>query len=81
MEGSVFADDSTLLVDGVNGVLRGTHIGNLEGQVYTGNISVIGDSIFSDTNSNINISTQVTGKVQILNLQILPLVTIQLLIN
>ena len=37
IRGSVFADDSTVLVDGVDGVLRGTLVGNLIGNV-TGNI-------------------------------------------
>jgi hypothetical protein len=37
VKGSVFADDSTILVDGVSGVLRGTLIGNVQGNV-TGNI-------------------------------------------
>jgi hypothetical protein len=36
--GSVFGDDSTMLVDGTNGVLRGTHIGSLTGNV-TGNVT------------------------------------------
>ena len=39
--GSVFSDSSTLLVDGTNGVLRGTHIGNLVGDsdgVHTGSV-------------------------------------------
>lgn len=36
--GSVFGDDSTMLVDATNGVLRGTHIGSLTGNV-TGNVT------------------------------------------
>lgn len=63
MEGSVFANDSTMLVDGNNGVLRGTHIGNLEGSVYTGDITLTGSNIFADTGSNINISTQALDKI------------------
>lgn len=31
IQGSVFADDSTLIVDSVTGTLRGTHIGNVRG--------------------------------------------------
>ena len=38
LTGSVFADDSSILVDGVDGVLRGTHIGALTGNV-TGNVT------------------------------------------
>lgn len=38
LKGSVFADDSTILVDGVTGVLRGHHIGTLTGDVE-GNVS------------------------------------------
>jgi len=37
-KGSIFADDSTLLVDAVDGVLRGQHIGTLTGNV-TGNLT------------------------------------------
>lgn len=40
--GSVFADDSTMLVDGTNAVLRGLHIGTLQGNVsgnVTGNLT------------------------------------------
>lgn len=65
MEGSVFADDSTLLVDGVNGVLRGTHIGDLQGTVDTGPILITGNSILSSTNENIILTTQGSGYVDI----------------
>ena len=41
MTGSVFADDSTQLVDGVSGVLRGTHIGELIGSVFADDSSVV----------------------------------------
>lgn len=61
VNGSVFADDSTLLVDGISGVLRGTHIGSLEGDVSTGALNIIGANIFSDTGQNIFISTQSIG--------------------
>lgn len=63
VQGSVLAQDSSLLVDGVQGVLRGTHIGDLQGSVYTGDISIIGNNIVSDTNVDISISTQGSGKV------------------
>jgi len=39
--GSVFSDNSTMLVDSTNGVLRGTHIGNLIGDsdgIHTGSV-------------------------------------------
>jgi len=39
--GSVFADDSTMLVDGTNGVLRGTHIGDVIGSVFADNSTMI----------------------------------------
>lgn len=42
--GSVFADDSNILVDSTNGVLRGTHIGNLIGPVQ-GDVK---GSVFAD---------------------------------
>lgn len=48
MKGSVFADDSTILVDAVDGVLRGTLIGNVTG-THTGN--VVTDSITADGSS------------------------------
>jgi hypothetical protein len=41
--GSVFADDSTMLVDGRDGVLRGTLIGTLTGNV-TGNLTGVASS-------------------------------------
>lgn len=43
--GSVFADDSTVLVDGNNGVLRGTHIGDLIGSVFADNSTRIIDGL------------------------------------
>jgi hypothetical protein len=39
--GSVFADDSTMLVDGTNGVLRGTHIGDVIGSVFADNSTML----------------------------------------
>jgi len=74
LQGDVFADDSTLLVDAQEGVLRGTHIGDLQGTVYTGNrnevepipgLSIFGNIIVSDTNSNLVLSSQGTGKVNV----------------
>ena len=39
--GSVFADDSTQLVDAVSGVLRGTHIGDVIGSVFADNSTML----------------------------------------
>ena len=47
--GSVFADDSSILVDGIDGVLRGTLIGSLTGNV-TGNVT-------GDVTGNVTAST------------------------
>lgn len=44
LTGSVFSDDSQLLVDGTNGVLRGTHIGTLRGNVYADNNTLLVDA-------------------------------------
>jgi hypothetical protein len=41
MTGSVFADDSTQLVDAVDGVLRGTHIGDVIGSVFADNSTLL----------------------------------------
>ena len=41
MTGSVFADDSTQLVDAVDGVLRGTHIGDVIGSVFADNSTML----------------------------------------
>jgi hypothetical protein len=65
MEGSVFADDSTLLVDGVNGVLRGTHIGDVQGTVDTGPVLIAGNTILTSTNENLVLTTQGTGYIDI----------------
>ena len=57
VRGSVFADDSTILVDGVAGVLRGTLLGNVSGTLtgtVSGNLTgdVIG-SIFADDGTTV----------------------------
>ena len=56
IKGSVFADDSTVLVDAVNGTLNGNLTGNVTGDVtgdltgnVTGNITSSGTSTFSGT--------------------------------
>lgn len=56
IKGSVFADDSTVLVDAVNGSLNGNLTGNVTGDVtgtltgdVTGNITSSGTSTFSGT--------------------------------
>ena len=71
--GSVFADDSSILVDGTNGVLRGQLVGSLTGDV-TGNM--VGDlrgSVFADDSTamvnandktfNGNLTGNVTGNL------------------
>jgi len=45
LTGSVFADDSTQLVDGVSGVLRGTHIGDMTGSVFADNSTLLVDGV------------------------------------
>jgi len=58
-KGSVFADDSTILVDGVAGVLRGTLVGDLTGNV-TGNVT--GDVISNTIQTNsISIGTNTSN--------------------
>jgi trimeric autotransporter adhesin len=65
LKGSVFADDSTMIVDGTNGVLRGEVIGSLTGNV-TGNVSgnVTGD-VTGDLTGNVsgNVTGNVTGNL------------------
>jgi len=63
VRGSVFSDDSTLLVDGVRGRLIGLHVGELEGSVYTGSISIRDNIIAGDTDQNIFIATQNDGRL------------------
>ena len=67
--GSVFADDSTILVDGTNGVLRGTLIGSLTGNVtgntagvHTGNVS---GNVTGNVTGNVigNLDGDITGSV------------------
>ena len=43
--GSVFADNSTMLVDGTNGVLRGTHVGDLIGSVFADNSTLLVNAV------------------------------------
>jgi hypothetical protein len=59
--GSVFADDSTMLVDGTNGVLRGQLIGSLTGNV-TGNTAGVHTGTVSG-NVTGNVLGDVTGNV------------------
>jgi trimeric autotransporter adhesin len=63
LQGDVFADDSTILVDAQAGVLRGTHIGDLQGTVYTGTLSILGNTIVTDTNDDLILTTQGSGRV------------------
>jgi filamentous hemagglutinin len=72
LKGSVFAEDSSTLVDAIEGVLRGTHIGDLRGTVYTGGIdevsgglSIIGNTISTDTDDDLILTTQGDGNVSV----------------
>lgn len=58
--GSVFSDDSTMLVDSQAGVLRGTHVGTLVGSVDTGDI-IISNSTITCTNTNGDLTFETTG--------------------
>lgn len=57
LTGSVFGNDSSMLVDGTMGVLRGLHLGELD----TGDISIAGNTISGSTNGNLILATQGTG--------------------
>jgi hypothetical protein len=63
--GSVFADDSTILVDGTNGVLRGTLIGNLTGNVTGNTAGVHTGNVSGNVTGNVsgNVTGNVTGNV------------------
>jgi hypothetical protein len=69
VKGSVFGDDSTLLVDSVEGVLRGSHIGTLSGNVLSEDGSIILNPGTDGTNANIvsdvqgNVTGNLTGSV------------------
>jgi hypothetical protein len=63
LKGSVFAEDSSTLIDAIEGVLRGTHIGNLQGTVYTGTLSILENTIVTDTNDDLILTTQGSGRV------------------
>ena len=41
LTGSVFADDSTQLVDAVSGIIRGTHVGDVIGSVFADNSTML----------------------------------------
>ena len=45
IKGSVFGDDSTMIVDGVNGVLHGRLVGDVEGSVFADDSTKIIDGI------------------------------------
>jgi len=45
VKGSLFGDDSTLLVDGVNNIIRGTHIGDVTGSVFADNSTLLVDAV------------------------------------
>lgn len=64
--GAVLAFDSSILVDSYNSVLRGTHIGDLQGTVNTGGLQVFGNTILGlATNDPIYITPQGTGKLEV----------------
>jgi len=71
LKGSVFAEDSSTLVDALEGVLRGTHIGNLQGitnevTVSTGGMDIIDNSIVTTvTNQDLILVTQGSGTVNV----------------
>jgi hypothetical protein len=71
LKGSVFAEDSSTLVDALEGVLRGVHIGDLQGTVYTGvpgvdgALSIIGNTISTDTDDDLILATQGDGVVTV----------------
>ena len=71
-KGSVFADDSTLLVDSSDGVLRGTLIGSLTGNVtgdVTGNVTAsTGTSTFAQLSVTNTASATVTSTIGPLNI-------------
>jgi len=71
LKGDVFADDSSILVDAQSAVLRGTHIGTLQGTVYTGvpgalaALSIIDNVISTDTDDDLVLATQGDGVVTV----------------
>ena len=71
-KGSVFADDSTLLVDSSDGVLRGTLIGNVTGDVtgtLTGNVTAsTGTSTFAQLSVTNTASATVTSTLGPMNI-------------
>jgi len=63
--GSVFADDSTILVDGTNGVLRGQLIGSLTGSVTGNTAGVHTGNVSGNVTGNVlgNVTGNVTGNL------------------
>lgn len=59
--GSVFANDSTMLVDGHYGVLRGLHLGTID----TGDILIERNLITGPTNGNLILEAQGTGTISL----------------
>lgn len=45
IKGSVFGDDSTMIVDGVNGVLHGRLVGDVQGSVFADDSTLLIDSV------------------------------------
>ena len=71
-KGSVFADDSSILVDAIDGVLRGTLIGSLTGNVngtLTGNVTAsTGTSTFAQLSVTNTASPTVTSTLGPINI-------------
>ena len=66
VKGSVFGDDSSILVDGAHGVLRGIHIGSLQGTVDTGSLTIVNNTISTvNTGDNLVLTTIGTGYVSV----------------
>jgi hypothetical protein len=65
LTGSVFSDNNTLLVDSANSVLRGLHIGSLEGDVVGNTSGTHTGAVFGDTTGfhTGNVLGNVTGDV------------------
>ena len=69
LRGSVFADDSTVMVDAVAGVLRGTLIGtvvgDLKGSVFGDDSSILVDAVSNYIYGNVSATTLRTAETKI----------------
>ncbi len=57
IKGSVFGDDSTVIVDGVNGILHGRLLGDVEGSVFADDSTLLVDGVNGIIPGYISIST------------------------